>query len=306
MAVPAQAVEFELPRNARQTAARDSVLDQVAVPIESYSSDGLKTYLAEGAVQRRAYRITTSGITPLQILAPLRSQVESAGFRILLDCNQAACGGYDFRFATEVLPAPNMIVNIRAFHYLTAQNETTGTYVTMLASSTDAVAYLQIIQIDPTSELALVTSPAPENAVSNQTEPGPEPDAAGSTDLIAELLENGSAVFQSLNFELGTTTLQNGPSLELEALAEFLAESPNLRIAIVGHTDSTGDRDANIAVSRARAAAVRGRLVDEFGANPAQIEEGGMGYLAPRASNLTPEGREANRRVEVILTGEDG
>lgn len=80
---------------------------------------------------------------------------------------------------------------------------------------------------------------------------------------------------------------------------------PNLRIAIVGHTDTVGGLEANIAVSRARASAVRDRLIERYDVAPNRIEAGGMGYLSPVASNLTPEGREMNRRVEVILLGED-
>ena len=301
VAFPAQALQLDLPRNARQTAARDSALDQAAIPVTPFSGTGMETELVEGNVRRRAYKITTPGITPLQIVEPLRSQIEAAGFDILLDCNQAACGGYDFRFAAEVLPAPNMIVNIRSYHYLTAKNDATGIYVTLLASAVGSAAYLQVIDVDTQvgGEPVDVTAAA---TGSEQILPlDAEPPSIPLTSLVFELLENGSAVFHDLTFELGTTALQDTPSSELEALAELLADRPNLRVAVVGHTDSTGDLGANIEVSRARAAAVRNRLVEELGATAEQIDAEGMGYLAPRASNLTAEGREANRRVEVIL-----
>jgi OOP family OmpA-OmpF porin len=69
----------------------------------------------------------------------------------------------------------------------------------------------------------------------------------------------------------------------------------------VGHTDSRGGAESNVALSEARAQAVRDHLVERLGADPAQVETAGIGFLAPRATNATGEGREANRRVEVVL-----
>jgi hypothetical protein len=75
----------------------------------------------------------------------------------------------------------------------------------------------------------------------------------------------------------------------------------------VGHTDAEGGRDSNIALSEARAEAVRRHLIDvTLGVNPAQLDAAGIGYLAPRATNETAGGREANRRVEVVLLDAEG
>jgi outer membrane protein OmpA-like peptidoglycan-associated protein len=73
-------------------------------------------------------------------------------------------------------------------------------------------------------------------------------------------------------------------------------------VAIVGHTDASGGLEANIALSRKRAQAVRNVLIEAFGVPAAQIQAEGVGYLSPRASNLTEAGRTQNRRVEVMLT----
>jgi len=86
----------------------------------------------------------------------------------------------------------------------------------------------------------------------------------------------------------------------LAALAAWLAGNPARRIALVGHTDSQGDLAANVAVSQARAEAVRAILVAQ-GAPAGQIAAEGAGWLAPVASNLTPEGRARNRRVEAVV-----
>ena len=72
---------------------------------------------------------------------------------------------------------------------------------------------------------------------------------------------------------------------------------------LVGHTDMTGALDANIALSRRRAEAVRERLLRDHGLNRDRIDAQGAGWLAPRASNATKAGRAANRRVEVVVSG---
>jgi OOP family OmpA-OmpF porin len=76
-------------------------------------------------------------------------------------------------------------------------------------------------------------------------------------------------------------------------------------VALVGHTDSSGTLGGNIALSKQRAGSVLERLVSDYGANRRQLEAEGMGYLSPIANNLTETGREANRRVEVIITSSE-
>ena len=76
----------------------------------------------------------------------------------------------------------------------------------------------------------------------------------------------------------------------------------NADVLLVGHTDAAGGLEANIALSRRRAASVVAHLVGELGVSRAQVSAEGVGYLVPRASNLTDQGRAENRRVEVVLT----
>ncbi|WP_415922201.1 OmpA family protein [Tateyamaria sp. SN6-1] len=290
---PVQALQLDLPATARLTAQRDSALSQIAMPVAPFGAGGLPTTVIEGPVQRRAYRVSSPGLTPLQILAPLRAQVEAAGYEIILDCDQDSCGGFDFRFAIEVLPAPNMYVNIRAYHFLAARTADGTAAVTLLASSAQSAGYIQIVSV---GDVAQATPSAPI----------PAPQAAPTAGFIDQLLNTGAAVLGGVDFAVGTTTLSDAPSPDLEALAALLRERPGLQVAVVGHTDTSGGLDANINVSRARAAAVRTRLIETYGADATRVDAAGMGYLAPRASNLSVEGREANRRVEVIVVREDG
>ncbi len=101
--------------------------------------------------------------------------------------------------------------------------------------------------------------------------------------------------------KLGMAQLGAGDYASLRALAEYLAANPAARVALVGHTDATGALEVNIAISRRRAASVMERLASDYAVPRQQMTAEGMGWLAPLATNITPEGREANRRVEAVL-----
>ncbi len=86
----------------------------------------------------------------------------------------------------------------------------------------------------------------------------------------------------------------------LNSVALVLKEYNKTIINITGHTDSTGSDSYNQALSERRAASV-GRYLASQGIDPVRIATGGMGESMPIASNETPEGRQANRRVELEL-----
>jgi OOP family OmpA-OmpF porin len=105
-----------------------------------------------------------------------------------------------------------------------------------------------------------------------------------------------------LVFASGSSSLTEGAYPSLASLAAWLKENPGLTIAVVGHTDASGGLEGNIALSRKRAQSVRERLIANYDVPAKRVEAEGVGYLSPRASNLTEEGRQMNRRVEVMMT----
>lgn len=286
----AQAVELQLPVGARQMITRDTLQDRFFAPIGAYVDGHVPTQQIDGAVARSAWRIDLVGLTPLQFLTPLRTQLEDAGYRIVLDCAAQDCGGYDFRFETEVLPAPNMYVNIRNYHALTALRGE-GEAVTILASATSGATFVQIIQAG---------GEAGDSAVEAVGDI-PQSVALSHGDQSTALLGNGHVTLAGLDFESGTSELGEGPFAVLSELAQTLSTRPDMRVALVGHTDNVGSLDGNIALSRNRAKAVRNRLIELYGVASGRLEAEGMGYLAPFTTNETEEGREANRRVEAVV-----
>lgn len=86
----------------------------------------------------------------------------------------------------------------------------------------------------------------------------------------------------------------------LDEVAQALKDATKLRVRIEGHTDATGSVERNMALSEARANAVREYLIGQ-GLTPERLEAKGYGPTLPLESNATVEGRERNRRVEFVI-----
>jgi outer membrane protein OmpA-like peptidoglycan-associated protein len=104
-------------------------------------------------------------------------------------------------------------------------------------------------------------------------------------------------------FDTGSANLKPGAREKLARVAGILATQPDLHIVIEGHTDSVGTDDYNQRLSERRSEAVRTYLMQQK--IPAgEVEARGFGESRPVASNDTAAGRQQNRRVEMVVTGE--
>jgi len=106
-------------------------------------------------------------------------------------------------------------------------------------------------------------------------------------------------------FDTDKSELRAGAMFTIQKLVAFLAEYPDRKVMIEGFTDSTGPEEYNQRLSESRAQAVRNALAAK-GIDPARIVIRGYGEAFPVASNATAEGRQRNRRVEVIISDEKG
>ncbi|MES1258006.1 MAG: OmpA family protein [Acidobacteriota bacterium] len=104
-------------------------------------------------------------------------------------------------------------------------------------------------------------------------------------------------------FDTGKYTLRGGTKEKLAKVSGILLAHPGLRLEIEGHTDSVGAEDYNQTLSEHRAEAVRDYLVGQ-GISPDSVSAKGFGETKPVASNDTAEGRQRNRRVELVVSGE--
>jgi outer membrane protein OmpA-like peptidoglycan-associated protein len=106
-------------------------------------------------------------------------------------------------------------------------------------------------------------------------------------------------------FDTGKAQLSPGSARKLDQLAQFLTDYPERRVQIDGFTDSVGTDSYNQDLSQRRADAVRSALIAR-GINPSRIGSQGYGKEFPVAGNVDSGGRQLNRRVEVVIGGENG
>lgn len=226
----------------------------------------------------------------------LTDALDTSGFTPLYTCRTQTCGGFDFRLALPVLPLPDMAVDLGDFRYMAAAREDPPALAALLLSAGPATTHAQFTLVTTVPE----ASEAPQPSIASPPQDQPTEQNQPAEGGLATRLETvGRAVLEGLDFAPGGTALTQGDAGRLSALVAWLAADPARRVALVGHTDWTGSPDANMALSRARAAAVAAALED-MGATPAQITVAGVGPFAPRSANSDPDGLSANRRVEVV------
>lgn len=104
-------------------------------------------------------------------------------------------------------------------------------------------------------------------------------------------------------FDVNKASLRQESYAELKELLEYLERRKKVRIEIAGHTDNTGEEEANLRLSQRRAESVKQYLVRK-GIDPSRIVAKGYGESQPVAMNNTKEGRQKNRRTEVRIIKE--
>lgn len=101
-----------------------------------------------------------------------------------------------------------------------------------------------------------------------------------------------------LLFATGSSQLNGAAQARLRSLAAVLVDHPDTAVQVQGYADATGTAESNVALSARRAEAVQRYLVGR-GVPASRVAVAGFGAEAPVASNQTPSGRQANRRVEI-------
>lgn len=297
----AQSVDLVMPENSAAVAEQIAPLASYPLPLGPFRDGTLPTKPLEGAVQQRAWRIDGSGASTLELLVPLRAQLAAQGFDIVFECEGLQCGGFDFRFATPLLPEPEMHVDLGDFRFLSATRKDEA--ISLMVSKSAAAGFVQVTHVGQKPAQALgTTAPATPQPAQETVFRQPQPSQGTGDTLASRLLASGAAVLKGLDFPSGSAALPKGSYAALDQMAAWMKANPETSVAVVGHTDASGGLAGNIALSRQRAQAVRQYLIRQHGIDSSRIEAEGVGYLAPIASNQTEEGRQKNRRVEVMVT----
>jgi outer membrane protein OmpA-like peptidoglycan-associated protein len=254
---------------------------------EAFGETARITGFSEGRVQAEDFsgRILLRRFTnppersTLEILENYRAALAARGFTEDWSCaNRVACGnaadgGWNRRNGM------NLGVG-RDVRYFTGSLPHAGGRVFVSVGVGRSVHYLQTLQPRPmeTGRVAVV-------------------DAAR---MASALEAEGRIALENIHFDFGSAVLLPTSTPALTEIARLLAERPDVRVYVVGHTDSVGSLEANLALSRARAEAVVAALTGQFRVAAGRAVPAGVGPLAPVASNATDAGRALNRRVEVV------
>ncbi len=125
-------------------------------------------------------------------------------------------------------------------------------------------------------------------------------DILSAQNIDQTLAAYGHITIYSILFDPGSAEIKPESEQTLKVIADYLNANPGKKFVIVGHTDNTGDFDANVTLSKQRAQAVMQALTSKYSVNPAQLRAYGDGPTSPVATNATDNGKAQNRRVEFV------
>lgn len=161
------------------------------------------------------------------------------------------------------------------------------------------------LRVEPSATVNVLTivesdDPAPPPPVVVETLAAkPVEKVEGEDPIYGVLVKNGRVVLP-LSFVPGKPDLEGNATPVIERVAAMLNRHPELSVRIVGHTDSSGDAQDNLRLSAARAETVKARLVTAQ-VDENRVEAVGLGGSEPVADSDTAEGREKNRRIELVI-----
>lgn len=277
--------------------------DRLVLPAGHEGEEMTDSVVVEGEVTRILYA-APEGLSSLQVHRNYQMALQDAGFQIVHECPDG-CEPYNEwvygdgqRFQDY---DPGWLPDEALFSWSTkderyflarlpgAEGDVLISVYTALHSLPDGhqelagqpVTLLQIVQ----------EKPMPTGKVTATV------DAAA---MAEHLREAGTVRLYGIHFDTDEATIKSESETTLAEIGRLLQENPELRLAVVGHTDITGGAEHNMDLSRRRAEAVMDYLTTEEGISADRLEAHGVGYLAPVGTNETEEGRTRNRRVELV------
>ncbi len=256
----------------------------------------------EGRISNRLY-LAPNGRTPLEIFRNYQQAVAMAGFQLIYACEASKCQAdsmksqvvgisraavwkSDDSFASDPLTSGYD----RRFHFLSARKVGAGgtTYVSVALESGHNAKPMdgrvkQFIQIIEPAQVDLGKVIVNVNGIQGG------------------LKRDGKISLYGVMFDANKAVLSKQSDAQLVEMANALKAAPDLKVFIVGHTDSQGDFQSNTVLSQQRAEAVVNVLASRYGIAQARLVGRGVANLAPVASNESEQGRAQNRRVEMVV-----
>jgi outer membrane protein OmpA-like peptidoglycan-associated protein len=269
------------------------------------------TLQLEGAYTRLIY-IVPEGRSPLEVMRNYQQEIKSSG-EILAECKNEDCGGQVSGNATGggveslmMVLYPRERVTAPAFSNgecasnidVTEQRYTVGklskdggeAVIAVLAYAVEDDLYCKAFN-GRTLVMVLVL----ENKAREQ-----KMVTVSAAEMQSAIASTGRIALYGIFFDFDKADIKSESKPALDEIAKLLADNPDLKVLIVGHTDNVGKFDYNIKLSERRAKAVVEALKRDYGIDGGRLRPAGVGMMAPTATNDTDDGRAKNRRVELV------
>lgn len=256
--------------------------DELLIPLAEATAIGefADTKRVNGKVTRLTYEMP-KGHSTLEVVQSYSQALASAGFKILFSCAMEECGPHlyfqklerpfiidkDHRYFAAAKDLPQGRVYVSARVYTTARGDPPVRAMIEIAEERGMEEGL--IKIDAQA-------------------------------MAHELEKSGHVAIYGVYFDTNESEIRQGSEASLNEMAKLLKMRPELKVYIVGHTDSVGTLAHNMELSQRRAEAVVDVLLSTYGVEAARLMASGVGPYAPIASNQTEFGRARNRRVELV------
>ncbi len=248
----------------------------------------ISNFEIDGAVTRIQYSVGNDH-SVFEISKSYESALKESGFEMITVLDEKNCGvnlqeyvyNKEFNGLNALPPEAHKPDYNENFSYLAAKKKIQGKEIYVVVFTTN-------------QNYPLVTFDAIEVRLMDE-------DLVTVKSLDENIADTGHMAVYGIYFDSGRSEIKDGSKEALSSIAEYLKSKKDAKYLVVGHTDNTGNFDANLKLSLERAKSVINELVSKYGISAAQLKAYGDGSTAPVASNKTEEGRGKNRRVEIVL-----
>ena len=297
----------------------DVAYDEIEFPAgKALRAEGIsiKTSKALSSSGKRALAmyITPAGRSSLEVIRSYQQDLRAEGFEPVFECVDVSCGeGYgaimpshgssftnfyiakDFdtkvtHFSPAGCAGGNFISN---FRYALMQRPADKQIVAVTAyNSGDVGIYCNQKAFQARSSV-LVVRVQPAAREQNMV-------ALSAKEMGDALTTTGRVALYGIFFDTGKADIKPESKAALTEIANLMKSQPQLKLHVVGHTDSQGSIESNVDLSKRRALAIKAALASQYGVADTRTSAHGVAHLAPVASNSDDAGRAKNRRVELV------
>ena len=242
-----------------------------------------------------------AGISVLEAFRNYENELKEKGFEILFSGNgvdEELDNGYDrFVAKTHEKSAPENWITpftlVKDFRYLVARkmrDDGGEIWASVLVALNKEWDYPEFPKGNAIARLDVIETKAMGNRM-----------VTVKAEEMAEKIDTtGRIALYGILFDFNKTDLKPESQATLDQIGKLLADDPNLKLLVVGHTDNVGAFEFNRDLSARRAAAVVAALMAKYGIAKERLFPFGVSFASPIASNRSEEGRAKNRRVELV------